>query len=898
MAIRPPDASGHALIAPEQWAAWSKLLDEALDLDDAARAVWLTALQARDPVAADAVQRLLGHEQTRQALPGAGGLFTVSHDGAAAAYPRALDAALTEPMADTAAARPGQTFGPWQVNRLLGMGGMGEVWLATRADRLYEGQAAIKLLATSHDARRLGARFARERQLLARLAHPGIARLLDAGIVDDQPYLVLEYIDGRGLLDHVRDAAPTVAERLQLAIAIGRAVEYAHSRLVVHRDLKPSNVMVTGHGEIKLLDFGIAAILDEDSHAEDAGNALTRRLGRSLTLDYAAPEQITGDTTGTACDVYALAVLLFEMLAGQRPLRGERPGRAALEHAVLHVEAPRLSKVIAGPRPAGWQPGDQPVDAAKLGSKRGAGLDAVLAKALRKQPEDRYPTMTAFLADLDNYLAHRPVTAAPGDWRYRSRLWLRRNRVPASLGAAVGLSLSIGLGISLWQWQRAVLEARKSEAVQAFLVSLFSAADNWENRGQEPTLRQVVEGSAERVEQELAAMPDVQLTLNEVLLNTWQGLGDFKASEVIARRSLLLAEQVHGRDSDVRARILNNLANNLIDRGHFDDAAGMLQETRRILVLLHGADSLEVADLDNDIGAVEASRGHLQEAVQLRRAALRRYEADPSARRVEVNRIRNDLGVMLDRAGYWREAEALQRRNYDQAQVSGEPKALRYSSAPHALGAILRRLGHYAEAESLMDEAIRIRRVEAADHPYLGLSLRNYANLLIDTDRLDAAASAMDEALGIIRRQYGDDSLIVAITELQQAGLMARRKPGDAGHAEALARAALQRISADTPLEQARGHQVIGEIVLLKPGRIAEARTELATAVEIFERIEGLDHPEAAMARGLLGIAELRVGAAETGRSSLTAAIERLSRQVAPEQASLLRLRQALAESS
>jgi len=876
------------LIAREQWDAWSKLLDEALDLDEAARPAWLAALQARDPVAAEAVQRLLGHEVEAPALPGAGSLFTVSRGGLGQAYPRALDAALGEDPAAVPAAIPGQSFGPWQVSRRLGVGGMGEVWLATRADRLYEGTAAIKLLATSSDARRLGARFARERQLLARLAHPGIARLLDAGIAGEQPYLVLEYVDGRGLIDHVRERAPTVAERLRLAIAIGRAVEYAHSRLVVHRDLKPSNVMVTRSGEVKLLDFGIAAILDDDSAGDTRpGTALTRLHGRGLTLDYAAPEQIAGEATGIACDVYALAVLLFELLAGQRPLRGERPGRAALEHAVLHVEAPRLSRVIGGRRPAGWQPGDQPVDVAKLGS----GLDAVLAKALRKAPEDRYPTMTALLADLDNWLAHRPLNAAPGDWRYRAGLWLRRNRLPASLGAAVGLSLSIGLGISLWQWQRAVLEARKSEAVQGFLVSLFSASDNWENNGQEPTLRKVVEGSAERVERELSGMPDVQLTLNEVLMSTWQGLGDYRASEAIARRSILLAEQVHGRDSVVRARFLNTLANNLIDRGRYDEAAGLLIEALRIFALRYGAESLEVADLQNDLAAVEASRGRLEEAVRLRREALARFERDPEARPSEVDRIRSDLGVSLDRAGHWRDAEAIHRRGYDEAQRSGAPKALRYSSLPHNLASILRRLGAYPEAETLFKEAIAIRRHEAADHPYLGLSLRNYAVLLADTGRRDEAAQTIADALAILRRKYGEDSVTVQITTLQQALILASRSAADVQRSEAVARAAVAKIGADTPLELARGHQMLGQILLLQAGRAAEARDELAAAVALFDRHEGAAHPEATIASGLLGRAEIAAGDRAAGRARIDAAIDRLATAVAPQQAQLVQLR-------
>lgn len=879
------------MIAPEQWNQWSALLDEVLDLDDSAQPAWLAALRNRDPAAAEAIERLLGHAAGQALLDDAITPFTAGRapvDG----YPQALGAALDEPAGDTPAAQPGQSFGPWQVSRRLGVGGMGEVWLATRADRLYEGQAAIKLLAGHGDARRLGARFARERRLLARLAHPGIARLLDAGLSGEQPYLVLEYIEGETLLEHARSRAPTVAERVRLVLAIGRAVEYAHGRLVVHRDLKPSNVLVSPGGEIKLLDFGIATLVEDQTGGDTEPAALTRLYGRGLTLDYAAPEQIAGEATGIACDVYALAVLLFELLAGQRPLRGERPGRAALEHAVLHVEAPRLSRVIAGPPPADWQPGMRPVDAAKLGS----GLDAVLAKALRKAPEDRYPTITAFLADLDNWLCHRPLDAAPGDWRYRSRLWLRRNRLPATLGAAVLLSLSAGLGISLWQWQRAVLEARKSEAVQGFLVSLFSASDNWENGGREPTLRSVVEGSAERVERELAAMPDVQLTLNEVLVNTYQGLGDFKAGEAIGRRSIELAEQVHGADSAIRARFINTLANNLIDSGRFDEAAPMLLEAIRILASLHGPDSLEVADLQNDLAAVEAARGRLDEAVALRRAALLRFEQDPQARPSEIGRIRGDLGVSLDRAGAWREAEAIHRINYQTALAEGGPKALRYSSLPHNLGAILRRLGQYPEAESLISEAVAIRRKEAADHPYLGLSLRNLALLYAETGRGQDAAKMIDEALTILRRKYGEASVAVRITELQQALIAAGNTPGDVevqAAAETVARGALAKISADTPLELARGHQMLGQILLLQPSRAAAAVQELTAAVALFERHEGKRHPEAAMASGLLGIAERADGADDAGSRRLQAAIDTLAAEVDPEQSLLVRLRAA-----
>lgn len=864
------------MLDPETWRRCSALLDEALDLEPAARDAWLDALRREQPDVADSLERLLAHERRD-----AGPVLLSDATGARRGYEHALSATLDEPERD--AASVGQTFGPWQLVRKLGSGGMGEVWLARRADALYRGEAAIKLLSAHGDMRRLKGRFARERELLARLAHPGIARLLDAGVAGDQPYLVLEHVDGESLLAHAHRAVPQLAGRLRLVLAVARAVEYAHSRLIVHRDLKPSNVMVTPAGEPKLLDFGIAALLEN----EDEGDGLTRLYGAGLTLDYAAPEQITGDAAaGVGCDIYALGVMLFELIAGQRPLRGERPGRTAFEHAVLHQDAPRLSRALAAELPADAPTGARPHDAARVNGD----LDAIVAKALRKQPADRYPTMSAFIADLENWLAHRPVSAGRDDAAYRARLWLRRNRLAAGLTFAVLLSLLAGLGVSLWQWQRALHAAHKAETVQGFLVSLFEAPNNWNNDGAEPSLRKIVEGGAQRVEHELAGQPDVQLALNEVLLSTYQGLGDYAAAEAIARRALELSERVDGRDSESRARILNALANNIYDAGRYDEAAALFEESLRILRLRHGDASLEVADLLNDLAAVEAARGRLQESVRLRREALKRFEADPEAQPVDVERIRSDLGLALDRAGAWQEAEAVYRRGMD--RTADERGTLRHSSYPHNLGSLLVRVGRYDEAERLLQEAIDIRRRDAATHPYLGLSLRNYAQLLDETGRTDQARTAIDEALAILRQRYAADSSTVAMTELRQALILAHA--GDPAAAETLARAARQHIDTDTPLDRARADRTLGEILMLR-GKRREAQAELRAAIDVFDRLQGPAHPEAALALGLLGLSERGIDDL-AARTHLQSAIERLQPQLDPAQATLLRLRRALDE--
>ena len=864
-------------IAREDWQRWSALLDEVLELGGEARQVWLDALRQRDAQAAAAIERLLAREDDDSAANTAGLL------GTGPRYQSTLNQVLTDDSGDTAQA--GQSFGPWQLGRKLGSGGMGEVWLATRADHLYEGQAAIKLLAAHGDAQRLQARFARERQLLARLEHSGIARLLDAGISEGQPrkqpYLVLEYIDGTALLDHVRSRMLSLAERVRLVLDIGRAVEYAHSRLVIHRDLKPSNVMVTTAGDIKLLDFGIAAFAEQDD--EDA-NALTQMYGRGLTIGYAAPEQIAGEATSVTSDVYSLGVILFELIAGTLPLRGEKPGRTAHEYAVLHTEAMRLSRALANPLAADAPAGSRPDD-----HRRALGdLEAVIAKALRKQAQDRYPTMAAFIADLEHWLHHRPVSARRGDWRYRSRLWLRRNRLAAGLTAAVILSLLAGLGASLWQWQRALQAAQRAEAVQGFLVSLFKAPNNWNQPGGEPTLRSIVEGSAQRVETELAAQPEVQLTLNEVLVETYAGLGDFKSAETIARNSLQLDDRLHHLGPEHRAYFHNALANILIDRGQYDEGAEQLDRALQVLRAHYGENSLQVADVLNDLAAVEAARGKLEESVRLRRKVLTNFEHDKNATAEDIERIRSDLGVALERAGHWREAAQLQRAGINNSRH--DPNSLRYSSGPHNLATVLRRIGRYEESEALFLHAIEVRRREAADHPYLGLSLRNYAMLLDDTGRYEQAQVALTEALSLLREIYGADSVVIASAELRLAVITSRI--GDAHAAEASARSALQRIAPSVPLEQARGHLALGEL-LLQLKRYGEALGEFQRALSIFDRIEGPKHPEAASCRGYLGLAELALERSEAS-TDLSAAIEALSTEADDTQRLLIRLREAV----
>ena len=333
------------MINQEDWQALSALLDQALALDPAQRPAWLAELSQREPALGAQVARMLVLSPEGEVTGHLGG----------ADFQHWLGSALTT-LAPVAPDLTGQRLGAWELQQKIGEGGMGQVWRARRADGLYQGSSAIKLLRSDLLGPRLEGRFARERAVRARLNHPAIARLLDAGVAQDQAYLVLELVPGQPLNEHVRQHCPSLAQRVSLLLQVAQAVDYAHAQLVVHRDIKPSNVMVTPEGAAKLLDFGVAGLIQDD--AGDAHTDLTRQTGRGLTLGYAAPEQITGGVVGTAADVFALGVLLFELISGGLPF-GERGGqRVQFEHAVLHDAPRRIASVAEDPQGPG-----RPVDA-------------------------------------------------------------------------------------------------------------------------------------------------------------------------------------------------------------------------------------------------------------------------------------------------------------------------------------------------------------------------------------------------------------------------------------------------------------------------------------------------------------------------------------------------------
>ncbi len=546
--------------------ALSTLLDELLDLDSAARVVRVAELRAAGHPLAARVAAVL--------------------EASARETGELVDRGPRLPDDEPAAFASGQAIGPYRLHHRLGVGGMGEVWQAERSDGQVRRPVALKLPAVGLRRAELVRRFARERDILASLAHPNIARLWDAGVADDgQPYLALELVDGLPITDHARPLP--LRERVQLLLQVADAVQAAHASLVIHRDLKPSNVLVTRDGRAMLLDFGIAKLLAPDA-VEAGATELTQVGGAALTPAYAAPEQIAGRPVSTATDVWALGVLLYELLAGQRPFEG---GRHALERQILEVDPPRPPRV--------------PAD-----------LGTIALHALRKVPAERYPTAEAFAADLRRWLDGLPVQAQSHRWGYRVRKFVARHRVPVALSVLVAAALAISALVATSQArearaqaERARNEAAVSAAVQEFLEGIFKASSGDQPdpaAARQRTALQLLDEGAARVDRALGDAPAAKLRVLDTLAQVYEDMGLLERAASLRGRMAAVASQAFGAGSNEQIRALSAQAQSLNASGRREQALSVLAEADRLLGARRDVDAdtrialdIAIADLHN-----------------------------------------------------------------------------------------------------------------------------------------------------------------------------------------------------------------------------------------------------------------------------------------------------------
>ncbi len=672
---------------------------------------------------------------------------------------RDLDA---EAMMREREAMIGRRFGAWTLREDIGQGGMGSVWRAERCDGDFHQQGALKLIRSGWDSLELRQRFRAERRILAGLQHPGIAAVLDGGeTAGGQPWLVMEFVRGRTLTEHCQVEHLDVAARLRLFLLVCDAVAYAHRSLVVHRDLKPSNILVDGNGQVKLLDFGIAKLLEP-------GQELTATGQRLFTPEFAAPEQIRGEPVTTSVDVHALGLLLYALLTGLRPWSPRASTPAAYEHAVLSEQPTRPSQALladGAAAPAG-------ADRLRLSAQLRGDLDAIVMKALRKEAAERYAAVTDLAEDLRRYLHREPVHARRGNLRYRVRRFIERHALASAMGALALLSLLLGLGAALWQAQvaeaarlRAEQEARSAAAVAEFMTRAFDLADPEQAGVPEPSARMVLDLGLAALDADAALDAATRAAMMVAIGRAYVGLRQTDTgSGVLARAQPLLST-----GAPLRTQVEWHLAS--------ATASNNRQDQEGALALLQAADRM----LEDAGDPLPAQRDQLDALTGLVLNNLRRYEeALPLLERARASMLQrlgpasDELSDMisvhvsvLTGLGHDLQAVEIAESAYLSAKAVTDIRPALLSNFANAYGLSLLRVARFTEAEAAFAQALTIdESVHGPDSPQILSAVNNLAVSVLRQSRFDDATVLFNRQLAILRQHLSADDVRIARIEL------------------------------------------------------------------------------------------------------------------------------------
>ena len=777
------------------WSRWDEvdpLLEEALDLPPADRQAFL------NQACSDAELRTLLGE-----LLELSDSDTLTGPGEHILRAAFADGAPQDPML-------GQRIGLYRVTGHLGAGGMGTVYRGERADGAFERDVAIKILRGGLllHAPELGERFRQERQILASLNHPGIAQLIDGGLLDDgRPFLVMEFVEGERVDDYATRRALGVEARIKLALDIAEVVEYAHRHMIVHRDLKPGNILITSEGRVKLLDFGIAKLLEPPTGVESGLSPPTRLDARFVTPEWSAPEQVLGERVSTQTDVYSLAAILYYLLTGRKPFEG-RDQDSVLQRVVRGEEptAPSAA-VIAAPRPSvptgtKLEGGAPEAKASHDLSRRLSGdLDAILLRGLQSRPEERYGSVAAFREDLERHLSGAAVVARGDALLYRARKFARRNRAPLAAAAAIFLLVSgsaVGLAVQSGRVKaerdRATREAETARQVTGFLVDLFQGSDPRQQGSDTVSVRALLERGAARADEELAEQPAVRAAMLEALGRVYASLGEHLDGDVLLERAVRLRrDSIPNQEGLAEALLLRGLG--AADAQDFDLAADSYAQAIEVLwgsgqdSLLAGAqislgnalvrlellDSAEASlrrgiegldrisgdrgrrlDAATALAGLARRRGDLDEAAhQYAEIVAGRREVGPEGRE-ELAISLNNLAVTRRMQGAYDEAAAHYREAHEiMADLlgPGHPTSLLIS------GNLATALASGGRAE----EAIRVQqeRVDAAQsrwpdgHWRVAAALMNLGGQLLQEGSPEAAVEPLTDALDMMMLEIG-----------------------------------------------------------------------------------------------------------------------------------------------
>ena len=798
----------------DRWDLLGRYFSELETMPRTARATRLGEIAAQDPgLARDLAELLEEHDADR---------------------PLAIEALLdraAHDVGDASVSRLGRTIGPYRLLEVLGRGGMGEVFLAERTDGQFEKRVALKLVRAALDDPEARARFLAERQILARLEHPNIARLLDGGVTDDgAPYLVMEWVQGEPITAYCDRLRLGIPERLELLIQACHAVHAAHRMLVVHRDLKPSNILVDHTGAVKLLDFGIAKLLEPDG--SDAAPR-THTGSYLLTPEYASPEQVTGEPIGTTADVYSIGLVAYRLLTGRsgQPVATRSPVGI---HRAVCLEAPRPASRAALDDADGDAESRAQLrggsTAIRLARRLAGDVDTILEMALRKEPERRYLSAEDLAADLRRHLDRKPVTARGDTVGYRAARFVSRHRGMVLATSAAFLALAVGLAVavsSLGAARRAeahaVAEADSSRQLAEFAVGLFDASDPTFAPGQEVTARSLLDRGAATIRRDLHTRPDLLSDMLLAIGGAYDKLGYQDQAIGFLEEAADLRAIAH--DPAGRSEALRALATAQLRAGRFEIAASTARRALEIAEGAEGVSTRDLADACSILGEVLFSIRRSEEAIPLveRAVALRRTLSRPEPRRlaIDLDVLGNSIFDRGDQAAglaLLREAVAVLER------ADAAPTAIADNLT--RLGLRLVAAGHLDEARRELDRSLALARDGAAGgrHPEIQDALLARATLAETTGRLDDADDDLALALEESEAIWGEAHPKTAMVRLRRGQVLLAASRYDAAVAELRAgREALGRRSGghhahlaafDLPIAQA----------LAASGRIAEAR--------------------------------------------------------------------------
>ncbi len=814
----------------EQWQDMWDAFHHAVELDDEERADFLDGLD--DPALREELKSLLAAHSDDETLVAETLIAGAGHVG----------------RGENESSLVGRQVGPYRVVEEIGRGGMGTVYLAERDDHEYDRQVAVKVVRRGMDTEDILARFRQERQILASLDHPNVARLLDGSTTPDGlPFFVMEHIAGEPIDRHCTRLGLSIDRRLALFETVCDAVRYAHQNLIVHRDLKPSNILVTADGQVKLLDFGIAKLLDPGV----ASLTDTLAPARRMTPEFASPEQLRGRPVTTASDVYALGVLLYRLLTGRQPYDLADREQWEMVRVIAEVEPMRPSVAVAH----GWSSFSDSAAGTHLGAGRygrddnpktllrllAGDLDNIVLTALSKEPRRRYGSVAELSDDILRHLEERPVRARKATAAYRATKFIRRNTWKVS-AAVLFLVLILGFTMTLYvQLRRTALERDRAEQLLSFSVELAESLDPVKSDPDKPTKEEVLVRVGEIVDAGLPEQSEDRALVLDRTGRVYGSLGFYDEARTMLEEALEIRRRILEPDAGQIAESLHNLALLLRRTGDDEAAEPLLRDALEIQRRRYGAGDPSMIKGLNNLAALLRAQGQLDEALALYRelldARLRRH----GEAHVDVATSRNNLAVVLIEKNRLEEAEPLLRDALRLRRELLGQKHPKVAKTAGNLAVLLEQMGKFQEAEKVHRRRLELQRETfGRRHPEVAGALNNLAYCLQGVGRTDEAEPLYREALDVFRERFGDDHPNVAVVRRNLASLLVAR---GAGEAEELARQALEtfgRQKTPNAWRVADARSVLGQC-LAAGGRFEEAEPLLIESYPTIRDAKGAD---------------------------------------------------------